>query len=89
MAAPAMTFSAIASRLADLSTPPDEVLKTLGELRDRLDVVHSPEYSRFLEFMLQTLIGLLTRTVAQFQEGTVHRYAVRLLVRVVSVCVTV
>ena len=74
MATPAAFFSALATRLTDPAVPSDDVLKALVELRDRLDVVHTPEYPRFLDAALESLLKLLGRFPPQFVEGTGHRY---------------
>ena len=75
------SFSAMAARLTDTAVVPDEILKTLGELRDRLEVVHTPEYPRFLDLVLPGLVSLLTRAPPQLQEGTAHRYVSQRLCR--------
>ncbi len=77
MAAPApgaTSFSALISRLTDATTSPDDLLKALSDLRERLEVVHTLEYPRFLEVTVGPLVQLLTRTSPQFQENAIHRY---------------
>lgn len=68
------TFASLGTRLATPGTPPEDILKTVTEIKERVEVVHTAEYPRWLEAVLPPLLQqLTTHTTPQLQEGTIHR----------------
>ena len=73
-AGPMAVLSTLATRLVDPGAQFDDVLKALGEVKERLDVVHTAEFPRFLEMLLNPLMTLLSsRTSPQIQDNVPHR----------------
>ena len=63
-----------AKRLQDPATPLEELLKVVSDLRERLEIVHSSEYTHFLHHMFPAFLHLIvTRTKPQFVDNVEHK----------------
>lgn len=69
-------FEGVAAALCDLTTPADVVLKALTELRERLDVVHTPDYALFLRTLVPPFVYVLTKRVRpEMEDNILHKCA--------------
>jgi hypothetical protein len=71
----ALQYEQVAHMLMSAIVSCEEALPLLVELREHLDVVHTPEYASFLKTMMPAFVHLLTvRTAPGLENNANHKY---------------
>ncbi len=74
MAAHMSQYEQLAAVLTNASASMDDMLPMLIDLREHLDVVHTPEYPVFLKAMIPAFVSVLTtRTAPTFENNVSHK----------------
>eukprot|EP00026_Physarum_polycephalum_P000015 Phypoly_transcript_00015.p1 GENE.Phypoly_transcript_00015~~Phypoly_transcript_00015.p1 ORF type:complete len:3639 (+),score=586.09 Phypoly_transcript_00015:159-11075(+) len=64
-----LNFDNLARRFLDGANDPQVRMGIVTEIRDNIEVVHSPEYGSFLTYMFPVFYNVLRQGAAQFNDG--------------------